>query len=149
MSGCMAGNGCKLPSHPSTHIPSELIQSSFVIEGMGVVILAILSFFFIHDFPSTASFLTPEERAWALYRLKYQNYHGTGRNVPEADCFHWDFVKAAYKDWHVWVGVLVSSPHKFAIPQTDILSLVDVLGYHLPALRPLSVPPLDPQTTRT
>ncbi|KAH8678848.1 MFS nicotinic acid transporter Tna1 [Tricladium varicosporioides] len=82
-------------------------QWIFIIEGVSVVVLAILSFFFIHDFPSTASFLTPEERAWALYRLKYQNYHGTGRNVPEADRFHWDHVKAAYKDWHVWVGVLM------------------------------------------
>lgn len=34
----------------------------FIIEGLLTVIVAVFSFWMVHDFPDTARFLTPEER---------------------------------------------------------------------------------------
>jgi predicted MFS family arabinose efflux permease len=39
----------------------------FILEGVFTVLVAIGAFFLMHDFPETASFLTPEERAWASH----------------------------------------------------------------------------------
>src|ERR1700753_714441 len=44
----------------------------FILEGLLTVVVAIAALFLLYDFPETASFLTPEERAWAAHRLKYQ-----------------------------------------------------------------------------
>lgn len=34
----------------------------FIIEGLLTVVVAVISFWMVHDFPDTARFLTPEER---------------------------------------------------------------------------------------
>lgn len=44
----------------------------FILEGLLTVIVAFLAFFVLHDFPETATFLTEEERAFVVYRLKFQ-----------------------------------------------------------------------------
>jgi sugar phosphate permease len=44
----------------------------FILEGILTVVVALLSFFLVHDFPETAKFLTSEERAWAAHHLRYQ-----------------------------------------------------------------------------
>ncbi|KAF4629920.1 hypothetical protein G7Y89_g8220 [Cudoniella acicularis] len=82
-------------------------QWIFILEGFSTVVSAVLSFFMMNDFPSTATFLTPEERAWVLHRLKYQNYKGSGEHVAEADRFHWNHVRAAFTDWQVLVATVM------------------------------------------
>ena len=44
-----------------------------ILEGILTVIVAVIAYFTLFDFPETASFLTEEERAFVVYRLKYQN----------------------------------------------------------------------------
>jgi hypothetical protein len=53
--------------------------SSFILEGIATVLIAFSAFFVLHDFPDTASFLTVEERAWVVHRLKYQGSKGSGQ----------------------------------------------------------------------
>ncbi|KFY13794.1 hypothetical protein V491_06278 [Pseudogymnoascus sp. VKM F-3775] len=61
----------------------------------------------LHDFPETASFLTPEERAWAAHRLKYQGSSRSDRMVAEDDKFKWKYVVQALTDWQLYLGVLM------------------------------------------
>jgi MFS family permease len=67
----------------------------FILEGIVTVLVAVLAFFVLHDFPETATFLTEEERAFVVFRLKYQGQaHGKdgGRPVAQAEDFQWKYV---------------------------------------------------------
>ena len=70
-----------------------------------------MAFFVLHDFPETATFLTEEERAFVVYRLKYQGQvkeKESGRPlVAEAEEFQWKYVLDAFKDWQIWVNIFV------------------------------------------
>jgi MFS family permease len=86
----------------------------FILEGLVTVIVAVFAFWGLYDFPDTASFLTEEEREFVIYRLKFQ---GQGRpltghevthiKVPEAEEFEWKYVFQAFKDWQIWLNILV------------------------------------------
>jgi hypothetical protein len=69
-----------------------------------------MAFFVLHDFPDTASFLTIEERAWVVHRLKYQGSKNSGQMVAESEKFEWRHVKEAFTDWQILVGLWVCSP---------------------------------------
>ncbi|KAF2733828.1 MFS general substrate transporter [Polyplosphaeria fusca] len=80
----------------------------FILEGLLTVIVAILAFFTLHDFPETASFLTEEERAFVVYRLKFQASNKNDEvKIAQDDSFQWKFVKDAFLDWQIWLNVWV------------------------------------------
>ncbi|KAI5927580.1 major facilitator superfamily domain-containing protein [Camillea tinctor] len=83
----------------------------FILEGIATVIVAILAFFILHDFPETAIFLTEEERAFVVFRLKYQGQVQKGQHdhtqIAQAEAFEWGYVWAAFKDWQIWVNIFV------------------------------------------
>jgi MFS family permease len=83
----------------------------FILEGILTVIVAIIAYFVLYDFPETASFLTEEERAFVVYRLKYQDFKDEREEgairVAQDDSFQWKFVKAAFLDWQIWTNVWV------------------------------------------
>jgi MFS family permease len=86
----------------------------FILEGILTVLVAIAAYFTLFDFPETATFLTEEERAFAVYRLKYQGQseevdeQGSIRvKVAQNDDFQWRFVKSAFLDWQIWTSVVV------------------------------------------
>jgi MFS family permease len=64
----------------------------FILEGILTVVVAVVAFFLLHDFPDTATFLTVEERAWVVHRLKYQGSKKSGRAIAESDHFEWKYV---------------------------------------------------------
>jgi MFS family permease len=86
----------------------------FILEGIVTVLVASMAFFLLHDFPETATFLTEEERAFVVYRLKYQGQvqisaDGTVEQaqVAQAEEFEWKYVREAFTDWQVWVNIFV------------------------------------------
>jgi len=92
----------------------------FILEGIATVIVALASYFLLYDFPETASFLTEEERAFVVFRLKYQGLADPARKRPEegaveqprhmvaeADEFNWLYVKQAFLDWQIWLNIFV------------------------------------------
>ncbi|KAI3342724.1 major facilitator superfamily domain-containing protein [Ustulina deusta] len=83
----------------------------FILEGIATVVVAVAAFFLLYDFPETATFLTEEERAFVIFRLKNQGNtededEGSVR-VFEAEEFEWKYVWAALKDWQIWVNIFV------------------------------------------
>ncbi|GAW19942.1 hypothetical protein ANO14919_094350 [Xylariales sp. No.14919] len=78
----------------------------FILEGLATVVVAVAAFFLLYDFPETATFLTKEERAFIIYRLKYQG-QTDAKGVAETDEFKWEYVWAAFKDWQIWVNLFV------------------------------------------
>ncbi|KAK7687705.1 hypothetical protein QCA50_008921 [Cerrena zonata] len=74
----------------------------FIIEGMATVVVGVLGFFLLVDFPATAKFITPEERTYIIWRKKYDN-----STVGEAEHFKARHVWKAISDWQLWVHVLI------------------------------------------
>jgi MFS family permease len=88
----------------------------FILEGIVTVLVAFSAYFLIHDFPDTASFLTEDEKAFVIHRLKYQGQtrlsSGDAENqeraqVEQAEEFEWKYVWQAFKDWQIWVNIFV------------------------------------------
>ncbi|KAG5999710.1 hypothetical protein E4U43_001911, partial [Claviceps pusilla] len=75
----------------------------FILEGVVTILVACAAYFLIHDFPDTASFLTEEERAFVVRRLKNQE----SMRVEQDEAFKWLYVWQMFGDWQVWVFVLV------------------------------------------
>lgn len=87
----------------------------FIMEGAVTVAVAIVAYFLIQDFPDTAKFLTPEERAWAIERVKYVSSGRGGGEVgkvqEQAEAFKWKYIKNGLLDWQIWIAILVSLPY--------------------------------------
>ena len=93
----------------------------FILEGLATVVVAVAAFFLLHDFPETANFLTEEERAFIVFRIKYQGQvameassdsenPGACDAAPaaaQAEDFKWKYVRDAFADWQVWTNILV------------------------------------------
>ncbi|KAK5653413.1 hypothetical protein OQA88_8898 [Cercophora sp. LCS_1] len=79
----------------------------FILEGIVTVLVAVGSYWGLEDFPETARFLTEEERAFVVRRLKYQGREKGGEMVAEADEFKWKYVRDAFLDWQIWVNIFV------------------------------------------
>lgn len=83
----------------------------FILEGIATVLVAVLAFFLLYDFPETASFLTEEERAFVVFRLKYQGQAKDKQQslirVPEAEELKWKYVRQAFVDWQIWLNLFV------------------------------------------
>lgn len=88
----------------------------FILEGIVTVLVAFWAFYALYDFPETAGFLTEEERAFVVFRLKYQGQGqpasgseegGAHTRVAQTDEFRWEYVWSAFKDWQIWVNIFV------------------------------------------
>ncbi|KAI1818414.1 major facilitator superfamily domain-containing protein [Poronia punctata] len=80
----------------------------FILEGIATVAVALAAYFLLYDFPETATFLTEEERAFVIWRLKYQgNTESHDIQVAQADEFDWKYVWAACTDVQIWVNIFV------------------------------------------
>lgn len=61
------------------------------------VVVAALSYLFIHNYPSTAPFLTEPERAFIQARLKGDS------DATNDEKFTWGNVASAMKDYKCWL----------------------------------------------
>ncbi|KAK1228308.1 hypothetical protein PQX77_008653 [Marasmius sp. AFHP31] len=68
----------------------------FILEGLGTVIVGLVGFLVLVDFPDTAGFLTPEERDYVIRRNKYDNF-----GVGEEERFSVKYIIQAFTDWQV------------------------------------------------
>ncbi|KAF7321877.1 hypothetical protein MKEN_00709700 [Mycena kentingensis (nom. inval.)] len=73
-------------------------QWIFLLEGLATVLVAFASYFYMHDYPATASFLTEEERTQIVHMLKED---------AQDLATHYDikFVWQALGDWRSYVQV--------------------------------------------
>lgn len=74
----------------------------FIIEGALTIVVAFISFFMVHDFPDEAKFLSKEDRARVILRLKRDGQHSA-----EHEEFKIEYLWAALKDWKTYAGMLI------------------------------------------
>ncbi|KAK8119620.1 uncharacterized protein PG998_004246 [Apiospora kogelbergensis] len=69
----------------------------FILEGILTVIVAIAAYWFIHNYPDTAKFLTPDERRHIHQRLAADS------DATNDEKFTWSAVSDALKDVDCWL----------------------------------------------
>lgn len=125
----------------------------FILEGIVTVLVAFIAFFVLHDFPETATFLTEEERAFVVFRLKFgqdKKAKEEGRTqIAEVEDFQWKYVWQAFRDWQIWVNIFVYWGVSYLSLQTDSPHLyTDKDSDRLSSIRYQSIPPDDHRRTR-
>lgn len=110
----------------------------FMLEGLATIVVAIIAFFVLVDLPDTAKFLTPEERAFVVWRKKYDN-----SSVGEEEKFAARHVWAAFRDWQVWlhIPVYVSIVGPLYGITLFLPTIINSFGYSTPVSQLLTVPP--------
>ena len=64
--------------------------------------MGIASYWIIVDFPSDATFLTPQERELVSRRLEADGQHGA-----RAETFKWSEFRASFTDWKTYTGMIM------------------------------------------
>jgi sugar phosphate permease len=110
----------------------------FMLEGLATMVAAIIACFVLVDSPDTAKFLTPEERAFIVWRKKYDN-----SSVGEEERFASRHVWAAFKDWQVWlhIPVYISIVGPLYGITLFLPTIIQSFGYNIPVSQLLTVPP--------
>ncbi|KAK4502735.1 hypothetical protein PRZ48_006161 [Zasmidium cellare] len=117
----------------------------FILEGILTVLVAVAAYFVIYDFPETATFLTPEERAFVVYRLRYdgQDVAANGQRVAQNEKQDWNSVKAALLDWQIWINVFVYWGYVCPLYGVSLFlpTIIKDLGFSTTSSQLLTVPP--------
>ncbi|KAI9761920.1 MAG: hypothetical protein M4579_000703 [Chaenotheca gracillima] len=109
----------------------------FILEGLLTVVVSIGAYFFVHNYPATASFLSTEERTFITARLKADS------DATQDEAFTWYNVSTALKDPKVWLYGL--GFHTMSLPLYTLSlflpTIITELGYTAAQAQLLTVPP--------
>ncbi|KAK2882462.1 hypothetical protein FQN49_000323 [Arthroderma sp. PD_2] len=114
----------------------------FILEGLLTVVVAVGAFFFIEDFPETASFLSPREREFVIHRLKFQGSGLSGKKIPQTEEFKWKYIKEVFTDWQIYASLFVCVGIICPLYGTSLFlpSIIKDLGYTTSTAQLLTVP---------
>ena len=74
----------------------------FIIEGILTILVGFISYLMVHDFPDEAKFLSADDRARVILRLKRDKQHSA-----EHEEFKMAYLWAALKDWKTYMGMFL------------------------------------------
>ena len=108
------------------------------LEGLLTIVVSMAAYFFIHNDPSTASFLSEDERARIHARLK------DGSDATRNESFSWKNAFLALSDPHVWLHGLGS--HTLSLPfyilSLSLPTMIKALSYTAAQVSALEGPAL-------
>jgi len=110
----------------------------FILEGLATVIVGIVSYWMVHDFPDEAKFLNPQDRARVLKRLR-----DDGQASANHEEFKMEFLWASLKDWKTYLFAIIYMGADGALYAFSLFipSIIAQLGYTSTKANLLSVPP--------
>lgn len=74
----------------------------FILEGLLTVVVAVASFWMVHDFPAEARFLEEDDRKRVIWRLKTDQ-----QSSAEHEEWNARYLYAGLKDWKMWLGMVI------------------------------------------
>ncbi|KAF9110197.1 hypothetical protein BGX27_006663 [Mortierella sp. AM989] len=98
-------------------------QWIFIIEGLPTIICAAVAYFLLPDFPETSTFLTPEEKALTIKRLKIDVGPATDTK------FSWLQVWAVFKDWKIYFYMIIGFLHAISLMSLSLFVPSITLGF--------------------
>ena len=109
----------------------------FILEGLLTIVVSILAYFFVVNYPATAKFLTEKERSYINARL------ATNSDATRKEVFTWTNVRSALSDPKVWLYGL--GFHTLSLPLYTLSlflpTIIKGLGYTAAQAQLLTVPP--------
>ncbi|PKY09348.1 MFS transporter [Aspergillus campestris IBT 28561] len=109
----------------------------FILEGLLTVVMSLVAYLWVYNYPSTAEFLSDKERAFIQHRLKTDN------DSIRDEAFSWSAVVDALQDPKVWLYGL--GFHTMSLPLYTLSlflpTIIKELGYTSAEAQLLSVPP--------
>ncbi|KAF2091549.1 MFS general substrate transporter [Saccharata proteae CBS 121410] len=109
----------------------------FIIEGLLTVVVSVTCYYFIANYPTTAKFLTDNERSFLHARLKADS------DATAAEAFSWSKVALAVKDPKCWLYGLIF--HTLSLPLYTLSlflpTIIKDLGYTAASAQLLTIPP--------
>ncbi len=111
-----------------------------ILEGLATVVVGVISYWMVHDFPAEATFLSPDDRARVLRRLAADKQASS-----KTERFKWKYVFASVTDWKttlyaiIYMGC-VGSLYAFALFVPTIIKGMNP-QYSATTVNLLSVPP--------
>ncbi|KAJ9293744.1 hypothetical protein DTO217A2_9257 [Paecilomyces variotii] len=74
----------------------------FIIEGLATIVIGVLSFWMVHDFPDEAKFLSDADKKRVLRRLAADE-----QSSAEHEEFKMSYFWASVRDWKTWTGAMI------------------------------------------
>ncbi|MCJ1408702.1 hypothetical protein MMC19_002777 [Ptychographa xylographoides] len=110
----------------------------FILEGLATFVIGIISFWMVHDFPDDATFLSDDDRARVIRRLKFDN-----QSSAEHEDFKMAYFWAAVKDWKTWNGAVIYMGADGALYAFSLFlpTIIADLGFTATTAQLLTVPP--------
>ena len=109
----------------------------FILEGILTVLVAFGAYFFIHNYPDSASFLSTDERAHVHARLKADS------DATNTELFTWPNVSKALTDPKCWLYGLAF--HTMSLPLYTLSlflpTIIRALGYTAAQAQLMTIPP--------
>jgi hypothetical protein len=99
------GDGRQSRAFYSLASKTDILGRIFIIEGAVTVFISLFVWIILPDSPSTAKFLTADEREFLIARLDRDTASGHGR-VTNNDKVSRRQIWAGLTEWEVWAGVV-------------------------------------------
>ena len=110
----------------------------FILEGLATIVVAIISYWMVFDFPDKAHFLSEDDRRRVIRRLKLD-----GQSSAEHEEFKMDYFWASVKDWKTWAFAFIYMGADMPLYGFSLFlpTIISGLGYSGITANLLSVPP--------
>lgn len=113
----------------------------FILEGLLTILIGIVSFWMVHDFPDEAKFLSADDRARVIRRLKLDQQSSASHEE-----FSMKYFWQAIYDWKMWLGMAIymgcDMPlYAFSLFLPTIISNLGLAGGSTIKSQLLTVPP--------
>jgi nitrate/nitrite transporter NarK len=110
----------------------------FILEGLATVLIGLVSYWFVHDFPDDAKFLSEPDRLRVIRRLKADN-----QSSAEHEEFKMAYFWASVKDIKTWMFAIIYMGCDGALYAFSLFipTIISGLGYASTKANLLSVPP--------
>jgi MFS family permease len=112
----------------------------FILEGLLTIVVGIASFWMVHDFPDEARFLSDDDRARVVLRLKLDQ-----QSSAEHESFQMSYFWQAMRDWKMWLGMAIYMGCDMPLYAFSLFlpTIIQNLGWNTSIVRSqlMSVPP--------
>ncbi|TQS39060.1 hypothetical protein Golomagni_00420 [Golovinomyces magnicellulatus] len=110
----------------------------FILEGIITIIIGMISFWVIQDFPENAKFLSTEDRIRVIRRLKAEK-----QSSADHEAFKIKYFWIAIKDYKMWLGMAIFAGCDMPLYAFSLFlpSIISELGYSMTSAQLLTVPP--------
>lgn len=113
----------------------------FILEGLLTIVIGVVSFWLVQDFPDEAKFLSPDDRARVIRRLKLDQ-----QSSASHEDFQMTYLWQALADWKMWLGMAIymgcDMPlYAFSLFLPTIVKGLGIAGGSTVKSQLLSVPP--------